>query len=265
MAAKEAAKPDGREGLGIDYRGAPAIDPSENVKALNEAVAKRSDDLRVAAAELTALQFRLADKIAALRDHHVRELMAAESRRVDQQALLRAEYVQQLADKESARINAIRTVDVQAVNIASQRASDAAGVLQAQVSASAETLRSLVASTAAANAAALQQVVTGLDGRLTKLEQGSYQAAGKQQYSDPEMLRLLAEVKVLNDQARNQSGKTEGFGQSWGILLGVALLVSVGVGVIALLEKPVAPAAPQVVYVSPTPPAAPIAAAPAKP
>jgi hypothetical protein len=221
-------------GIPVDRSGGPTVDPTANVIALSAASNIRQDDLRTAAAEITALHFRLVEKFAGLREEHRSALAAAESRRVDQQLDLRARYEERLARAEANRIDAIRSVDVQAVAVASQRAADQAAVLQAQVTASAEALRALVASTAATFAQNLQQTVGGLSTRLTTLEQGSYQ----------------------------QTGKGEGIGASWAIFLAVAALLIGAFGAIFAFERSTAPTAPQLVYLPvPAAPGA-IAAAP---
>jgi hypothetical protein len=220
-------------GIPVDRSGGPTVDPTANVIALSAASNIRQDDLRTAAAEITAL-LRLVEKFAGLREEHRSALAAAESRRVDQQLDLRARYEERLARAEANRIDAIRSVDVQAVAVASQRAADQAAVLQAQVTASAEALRALVASTAATFAQNLQQTVGGLSTRLTTLEQGSYQ----------------------------QTGKGEGIGASWAIFLAVAALLIGAFGAIFAFERSTAPTAPQLVYLPvPAAPGA-IAAAP---
>ena len=249
-------------GIPVDRSGGPTVDPTANVIALSAASNVRQDDLRKAASEITALQFRLLTAKIASEVTHIKELMHAESKRVDQQATLRDHFSEELRKAEANRIDAIRSVDVQAVAVASQRAADQASVLQAQVASSAEALRALVASTAATFAQNLQQTVGGLSTRLTTLEQGSYQLAGKQQYSDPEMTRMLAEVRALNEQARASSGKSDGIGASWSVVAVLAGLVIGALGLFVAFEK--SSSAPQVVYL-PVPAGTGVAAAPSKP
>ena len=78
-------------GLGVDYQGNPVVDPTKNVLDLVAAAIKRQDDLR-----------------------------EAESRHVREIAGLRAEYTAELRKAETARIDAIRAVDVGAVNRAAE-------------------------------------------------------------------------------------------------------------------------------------------------
>lgn len=113
----------------------PVTDPTVNVKdALREAVA-RFDALREA-------DRRYAD---------------AEIRRIDDLMGLRALYAEKLEVAEAKRIDAIRAVDVNAIAIANERATAQATVLANQVVATADTLRSLVSTTAAAQKAQLDQ------------------------------------------------------------------------------------------------------------
>jgi hypothetical protein len=214
--------PDGRrQGLGVDFTGNPVVDPTENVKALSEAANKRQDDLRALTNDVVAEKIlRLESEI-----RHLDSIRIADTRRLDEQLSLRAGYEEKLQIAEAKRIDAIRAVDVNAVSVASQRASDQASVLATQVSQSAEALRALVATTAATVAGSQQQLANTLSARITSLEQSQYEGKGKQAYSDPATERLLAEVAVLRQQQAAGAGKTEGISTSWVILLGAVSLV----------------------------------------
>ncbi len=157
----------GVPGQGVDYRGSPVIDPTENVKALSAAADKRQDDLR-----------SLDAKINALREEHLKEIMN-----------LRADYETQLRIAEAKRIDAIRLVDTTAVAVQNERAvatattlaktvQDSAQVLSAQVTKSADDLRTLVATTAAESSRSLQQQFAAITTRLSALEQGSVNTSG---------------------------------------------------------------------------------------
>jgi cell division septum initiation protein DivIVA len=138
----------------------PKPDPTDNVRELLALSTERTDSLRLA------------------EQQRVNELMDAERRRVNEQMQLRAEYDAQLALAEAKRIDAIRAVDVAAVAVANERATAQAVVLANQVSVSAETLRSLVASTAATQATQLTQLTTQLTDRLASLEKSQYESKG---------------------------------------------------------------------------------------
>jgi len=197
------------------------VDPTENVKALQEASSKRQDDLRAKESDLYDEKIRRMEA----EWRHLDALRIADLRRVDEQLALRAAYEEKLQIAEAKRIDAIRAVDVNAVTVASQRAADQANVLAAQVSQSAEALRALVASTAVSVAGSQQQLANTLSARLTALEQSQYERTGKQSFSDPATERLLAEVAALRQQQATGAGKSEGISTSWFILLGVVSLV----------------------------------------
>lgn len=106
------------------------------------------------------------------------DLSAAESRRVDGIMTLRAEYEEKLREAEAKRIDAIRAVDVNAVAVASERATQQATVLANQVSISAETLRALVAATANTIAQQLSALTAQLTDRISSLEKSQYTISG---------------------------------------------------------------------------------------
>jgi hypothetical protein len=193
-------------------------DPTENVKALSEAANKRQDDLRLADEKLTKVLFEAHEKTDLLRAAQYKELSAAQDQRIDEIGKLRAEFSNQLAVAEAKRIDAIRVVDVNAVAVASTRATDQAQVLATQVSQSAEALRTLVATTASAVAASQQQLANTLSARITTLEQAGYQQAGKQTFQDPAFIAIVAEVKALAAARTESAGNSLGRGEmvAWG-------------------------------------------------
>jgi hypothetical protein len=137
-------------GPGVDAQGRTAIDPSENVKALTEAAVKRLDDLR-----------EMSDRCRA------------------EIAKLRSDYDDKLRDAESKRIDAIRAVDVGAVNRAAEVAATQAATLATQVAASAETLRAQVATTATAFRAELSAALEPIQKRIDDLTRAQYEAQGQ--------------------------------------------------------------------------------------
>ena len=209
--------------------GQAGIDPSENVKALSEAANKRQDDLRALAERLVQVQIDSSERLNALRYDHMKELSSAQDKRIDEVSKIRAEYNERLAVAEAKRIDAIRAVDVNAVAVASTRATDQASVLATQVSQSAEALRALVATTAATVAQSQQQLANTLSARLTTLEQAGYQFQGKQTIQDPAFIALMAKVEQLS-QARAsgtgvETGRSELLG---GIALALIVLAALG-------------------------------------
>lgn len=125
-------------GPGVDASGRPVVDPTQNVLDLVQAAIKRQDDLR----EMDA--------------RHVREIIS-----------IRADYDQKLREAESDRIDAIRAVDVGAV----QRATEVASVV-------AETLRTQVATTASAAASGLSAALQPIIKDIADLRQAQYEARG---------------------------------------------------------------------------------------
>ena len=242
-------------GQGIDRFGGPVVDPTENVKALSEAASRRQDDLRQAFEKQVELQLKsialidkLRDETEQLRSVASRELRDAEIKRIDNEAKLRSEYSEKLSNAEAKRLDAIRVVDVNAVAVASQRASDQASVLATQVSQSAEALRTLVATTAATVAASQQQLANTLSARITTLEQAGYQQAGSAKFQDPQLASLVAEVKALSARQADVAGVGQGRGDviGWivaGILLLIAIVGSIGV-IITIFIKSRAPVQP---------------------
>lgn len=143
-------------------QGDPVPDPTSNVLSLVEAAVKRLDDLRIET-----------------------------NRRVDEISRLRAEHARELSNAEAKRLDAIRAVDVGAVVVASERAAAQAAVLAKQVQESAETLRTLVATTATAVAQQLSQLSMQLTDRLALLEQSKYESKGAKGISS-QVLMLIA-------------------------------------------------------------------------
>jgi phosphoglycerate dehydrogenase-like enzyme len=175
-------------------------DPTYNVLQLVEAATKRADDLR-----------------------------DAESKRVNEIMQLRAEYTEKLANAESKRIDAIRAVDVGAVAIASERAAQQAIVLANQVSASAETLRNLVSTTAAQVAQQLQQVSSQLIDRIALLEKSQYETKGTG------LPNVIADRLEALEKSRSGSlGQEAGISKFIGWILAA---VAIGMLVMKLLGK----------------------------
>lgn len=136
-------------------------DPTKNVLHLLEKSIKRIDDLRD------------------MDNKNITYLIGLERDRVNEVMNIRSDYESKLIAAEAKRIDAIRAVDVNAVMIASQKAEAVAAVLANQVNTSAETLRSLVATTASVNAQQLANLTTNLTDRISSLEKSQYEISGK--------------------------------------------------------------------------------------
>jgi hypothetical protein len=144
-------------GHGVDAQGGAVIDPTENVIALVEANKLREDDLRSAEGR------RVDSEIAHV--HFVAELRAAHSK--------------EMRESEAKRLDAIRQVDVAARTTEAERATAAIEALAKTTAANAETLRSLVTSTATALAASNAESNKQQLDRISALERSSYMGAGK--------------------------------------------------------------------------------------
>lgn len=136
-------------GIGVDASGRTAKDPSPNVLDLVEAATQRQDDLRD------------------MESAHLRELLG-----------LRGEHYKDLRVAETARIDAIRAVDVGAVNRAAEVAATQATTLATQVAVSAETLRTQVAAAASAATIALAAALEPVQKDIQELRRNMYENQG---------------------------------------------------------------------------------------
>jgi cobalamin biosynthesis Mg chelatase CobN len=155
-------------GPAVDAQGRPVIDPTENVKALNEASTENVKALTEAAVK------RL-DDMAELRATYDRRLLDQRNRCDEKVERQKVRYEKELreADKElrkaeSERIDAIRAVDVGAV----QRAAEVAA-------AQAEALRNQVAAAATASATALGAALDPIQKDIADLRRAQYEAQGQ--------------------------------------------------------------------------------------
>jgi hypothetical protein len=208
----------------------PAVDPTENVKALNEAGSRRQDDLREAERRLVAAEIA-----------HVKEIVT-----------LHAAHQRVLAAAESARVNSIRQVDVLATAADRAQALTAIQTLAASQAASAETLRAAVSTTASTIASQLTTTVSEINKRISALEAAGYEGVGKQKVVDPQLTEALAEVRALRLTASSTIAKSEGV--SWTVALIVAAvgLVATLLGIVGAVVA-LKPAATQTPIYVPSP------------
>ncbi len=125
-------------------------DPTENVKNLTEASTKRLDDLR---------------------DAEIRHTREVNELRTGYEALLR--------EAEAKRIDAIRAVDIAAVQRAAEVSATQASTLASQVLASAETLRNQVAATTTAGQVALAAALDPIIKDIADLRRVQYEQVGQ--------------------------------------------------------------------------------------
>lgn len=147
------------------------IDPSENVKALQEAATARQDDLRMAEGrridELRALEERYTREMSRQRMEFQRDIAKAESKRIDANAIADSRRLDNLIEgvKNGVALAAAKA-ELTATNLA-ERVDTSAKVLAQQVVDTAAVLR---------EAAATAQRTT--DARLAALEQSRFTIAG---------------------------------------------------------------------------------------
>jgi hypothetical protein len=153
--------PGGSPGPGVDRFGTPVVDPTQNVLDLVNAAIKRQDDLR-------EMQSAHVTQIGQLREDHARYITE-----------LRAGYGQELRAAETARIDAIRAVDVGAVNRAAEVSATQATTLATQVATSAEALRGQVEAARQQTATALAAALEPIQKDIQDLRRAQYEAQGQ--------------------------------------------------------------------------------------
>jgi len=159
-------------GPGVDASGQAVVDPTANVIALNDAANKRQDDLR----ELTTAHMR---EIGDLRERYHESMRLSESKHLREMADLRADFYDELRDAESDRIDAIRAVDVGAVNRAAEVAATQASVLAAQLAATAEAGRTQVAAAAQAQTVTIGAALVPIQEAIADLRRVQYEQVGQ--------------------------------------------------------------------------------------
>lgn len=121
-----------------DRSGGPVVDPTANVIALIEAATARQDDLREETTKRIDAGLIHQQELAKVRDECARDM-----------ADIRERHSKEIRTLESDRLDKIRQVDVLAGNTASDRSLIAIQTLATSQAAAAETLRSMVTTTAA--------------------------------------------------------------------------------------------------------------------
>ena len=176
------------------------------------------------------------------------DLREAEVKRVNDHFILMAFYEDKLNIAEAKRLDSMRAVDVAAVVTANDKATAQATVLANNVTASAETLRALVATTAATNAKQLTDSTNLMTDRISALEKAQYENKGRDIVSTPALdLRLDSIEKTLADLGRiitnlqnaqnTQTGQSKGIGMSWMYLIQAVGFLSVIVSIFYALSK----------------------------
>jgi hypothetical protein len=224
-------------GIGVDEFGAPAVDPTQNVIALTEAANLRQDDLRRENNARVDVEVRRLEQLSALRAEHSKTLIH-----------LHAVHSKELSALESNRLNAIRQVDVLAVNTAADRAAAAIQALAATTAANADNLRNALTATAATIATQTAGIVTAITERIAALEKSSYEGKGKQAVADPLMDELVREMKSLRESRATGAGKGEGVNAAWMGLLGAVTLIATLIAIFSFARSS-PDKTPQIIYV----------------
>jgi hypothetical protein len=147
-------------GPGVDAAGRPVIDPTENVKALNAAEAKRQDDLRRADA-------RRQDDIRNAESRHIREILTIRTHHDEERRRVNEIHARELREAEADRLDALRAGDQAQI----QRAAE---VQEARATALATQQATVQESFRAELAAALNPINTA----IADLRRSQYELAG---------------------------------------------------------------------------------------
>lgn len=206
-------KPTSKSGMAVDASGGPVVDPTANVIALTEAANKRQDDLRTASEKLMRAELDHAKETLQAMEKHQRELDKA----------------------ESDRLNSIRQVDREEVSKTAVNAQTAITTLANTTNTLAETLRNQVATMAAAVENRQNAYATDVNKRLSALELSSSEGKGKQGVAEPQLERLAQVVEKLAARESLGTGKSQGVGTVWAIILGCFAILGVLVGLAGLI------------------------------
>jgi hypothetical protein len=229
----------GVAGMGVDALGGPVIDPTENVIALVKADARRQDDLRQAAKELTDAKVAQQKEIGDLRAAHAEVL-----------ARVREEHQEKMATAESGRLNSIRQVDREEVAKTAVAANLAITTLAKQTTDLQTTLQKQVADTAVAVEQRQSASYSDTNKRLSAVELALSEGKGKQQVVDPQVTEMLVEMRALRQAQATGAGKTEGLSDSAKLFVGVLAVITTLLGFYTFTQRGATPSpAPQVIYV----------------
>lgn len=194
------------QGIGVDFKGGPVIDPTQNVRDLSEALSQRQDDLRDLNNKYLDARLAAVETISNLRANHSKEIRVLEADRLEK----------------------IRQVDVSNTAIAAAQQLAAIQTLAATATTTAETLRTAVANTATTIQNQTDRIIAGINERMAALEKTANLVAGRAGVADPQNDRLTQLVEAL---ARTQA---VGSGKAAGLSQGAAILIA-AVGLIATL------------------------------
>jgi hypothetical protein len=200
-------------GPAVDSSGGAVIDPTKNVLDLVHSAINRVDDV-----------FRANMK-------RVDEVAAERVKRLEGEQRLHSEYHDKLMIAEQKRIDAIRATDVSAATLANERATQQADILARQVAQTAETLRTLVDSTAEQIAMQHEAFAKSLGDRITLLEKNQYEQQGKSVATSPMTEELIKEMRASREYRSTSEGKHDGMTSLWGYIIAFFTLVSMAISI----------------------------------
>jgi hypothetical protein len=185
----------GEPGAAVDAQGRPVLDPTKNVLDLVEAAITRLDDLNEAYRNRYEMEFRnLVDR------------MDRETR-----------YTSELRKAEAERINAIRSVDVQALQQATSAAEIRATALATQVSQSAEAMRSQVAAAASASEVSLKSSLEPIQNAIQDLRRAQYEQQGQR-------AQVVETREVGTGRSQNVGLGIAGAAAAFGVVIGIVAI-----------------------------------------
>jgi hypothetical protein len=188
-------------GAATDAMGQAVLDPTRNVLGIVEAAVTRLNDLAAAEREHSR---QMADA------RHLHTMQIIERDR---------EHAKELRELETARLDAVRGVDVAAVQTAAVAAENRAAALGAQVAAAAEAVRSAGEVTRNATTELISSTVKPLADAIAVIQQWMNQQTGQR--------AQVVETRESHGERRLNLGSVFG---------GLALLVSV-IGTIILISR----------------------------
>lgn len=217
----------GGAGMAVDKHGDPAIDPTENVKALMKASLEALEKIRAADERNNNSNVSHLRETAELRSDHLKELAELRAKHADQLRL--SDQTLRLSDLMAA--DKTRQVDVLAASNSATQLATAVSALQSASDRNAETLRNQVADAAAANAKAVSDAATATatatnnlfsrqDERIATLERSAATGAGRQSVADPQVEAMNIKLNTLLESRAVVTGKSEGGQAVWGYLVG---------------------------------------------
>lgn len=210
-------------GIPVDAGGGPTVDPTKNVLDLVQAAVRRIDDLMEARGSLIDAKIQRLD-----------DLQSGEARHIHEMASMRTNYEAELREKETERLDAIRAVDVAAVQRSAEVQEIRATTLAGQVAAAAEANRTSVAAAAAAFEAKLATTLAPLNEAVSDLRRMQFQLQGQ--------TAEKADARSITTESRGVSQWTvmAGIGCLGVTIAGIGLLITlIGAAVtIALFLRP---------------------------